>query len=76
MQGPLRECGSAGVKNVLDALENDTKANFQENNTCKVRFRKSRRGGGYALFTLPFLPVPSEAGQGASDVNKKRSEVR
>ena len=45
MQGPRRDSGSAGAKNVLDSLENDTKANFQENNPCKVRFRKSRGDG-------------------------------
>ena len=35
-QGPRRDSGSAGAKNVLAALENDTKANFQENINDKV----------------------------------------
>ena len=29
-QGPRRDSGSARAKNILGALENDTKANFQE----------------------------------------------
>ena len=30
-QGPRQDSGSAGAKKVLNALNNDTKANFQEN---------------------------------------------
>ena len=36
MQGPRQEW----VKNALDTLENDAKANFQENIPGKVRFQK------------------------------------
>ena len=35
MQGPRRDSGSAGAKLVSDALENNTKANFQDNNLGK-----------------------------------------
>ena len=31
MQGPRLDSGSGGAKLVSDALENDTKANFQHN---------------------------------------------
>ena len=31
MQGPQRDSDSAGAKLVLDTLEKDTKADFQEN---------------------------------------------
>ena len=40
MQGPRRDSGSAWAKNVLDALENDTKVNFWENIPGKVQFQK------------------------------------
>lgn len=35
-QGPRRDSGSAGTKKVLAALENETKANFQEKINDKV----------------------------------------
>ena len=40
IQRPRRDSGSAGAKNVLDALENDTKLNFEENIPGKYDFRK------------------------------------
>ena len=40
MQGPRRDSGSAWAKNVLDALENDTKVNFWENIPGKVQCQK------------------------------------
>ena len=40
LMGPGGDSGSGMAKNVLDALENDTKANFQENIPDKVRFQK------------------------------------
>ena len=40
MQGRRRDSGSAWAKNVLDALENDTKVNFWENIPGKVQFQK------------------------------------
>ena len=72
MQGSRRDSESAGAKNISDVLEIDTKANFQEHNPCKVRFRKSREGGGYG----PPCPPPHPLmGHGAFEINKKRSEV-
>ena len=50
LMGPGRDSGSAVAKNVLDALENDTKANFQENTLTKYGFRKSGGGGCYCIF--------------------------
>ena len=40
-QGPRQDSGSTRVKKVLDALENDTKANFREIIPGKVRFQKT-----------------------------------
>ena len=45
-QDPQQDSGSAGAKKVLDALKNDTKANFQETSLAKVNFR---RNGFYDL---------------------------
>ena len=39
-QDPQQHSGSAGAKKVLDALKNDTKANFLETSLAKVNFRK------------------------------------
>ena len=39
-KGPRGDSGSAGAKKVLDALENETKANFQEKIPGKVQFQK------------------------------------
>ena len=50
-QGPRRDSGSTGAKKVLDALENDIKANFQENIPGKVRFQKKSEGAAW-------LPLP------------------
>ena len=49
VQGPRRDSGSVGTKKVLDALENDTKANFQENILGKVRFQKKWEGAWLCL---------------------------
>ena len=35
---PRQDFGSAGAKKILDALENDAKANFQENSTILEKF--------------------------------------
>ena len=43
MQDSRQDSGSAEAKKVLDALENDTKANIQNNNPGKVRFSKNIR---------------------------------
>ena len=51
-QGLRQDARSAGAKKVLDALENDTKANFQENIPGKVQFQK--KWGAMA----PLLPLP------------------
>ena len=40
MQAPRPDSGTAGSKKVLHALENNTKANFQDNNPGKVRFQE------------------------------------
>ena len=40
INGPQQDCGSAEAKKVLDALENDKKANFQGNIPGKVQFWK------------------------------------
>ena len=40
MQDHRRDFGGAGAKNISDVLENDTKANFQENNPGKGRLQK------------------------------------
>ena len=48
-QGPRQDSGSAGTKKVLDALENDTKANFQENIPVKVWFQKKWGRGAWQL---------------------------
>ena len=42
---PRRDSGSAGAKKVLDASENDTKANFQESIPGKVQFQEISSGG-------------------------------
>ena len=52
IQGPRQSSGSATTKKVLDALENDTKANFRESITGKVRFQK--KWGAW-----PLCPPPS-----------------
>ena len=52
LMGPGRDSGSAVAKNVLDALENDTKANFQENIPDKVRFQKKWRWGLLLYFHI------------------------
>ena len=39
-QGPRPDSGNDRSKKVLDALENDTKTNLQENIPGKVRFQK------------------------------------
>ena len=38
-QDPWRDPGIAEAKSVLDVLENETKANFEENVPDKVRFQ-------------------------------------
>ena len=68
MQCPRRDSGSAGAKNVLDTLENDTKANFQENNPCKVRFTKRREGG---MCPPPSGPPPPQLVMGPLMSTKK-----
>ena len=45
-QGPRRDSRSPEAKKVLNVLENDTKANFQENIPDKVRFQKKLWGHG------------------------------
>ena len=37
---PCEDSGNAGAKKVLDALENDTKTNFQKNIPCKIRIQE------------------------------------
>ena len=54
-QGPRQDSGSAGTKKVLDTLENDTKANFQENIHGKVRFQKKWEGNGHYYLKELFL---------------------
>ena len=44
MQGPRRDSGNTGAKKCLDALENDTKPNLQENIPGKVPFQTKTRG--------------------------------
>lgn len=39
-QDPQQDSGSAWTKRILDASENDTKENFQENIPGKVQFQK------------------------------------
>ena len=39
-QDPQQDSGSAGTKIILDASENDTKENFQENIPGKKQFQK------------------------------------
>ena len=56
MQGPRRDFGSTGVKLVSDALENNTKANYQDNNLATY-FQK-KQGKGMAPW-LPLTPPPS-----------------
>ena len=59
VQGPRRDSGSAEAKKVLDALENDTKANFQENIPAKIQFQKKRgeEHGAWLLWS-PFVGGP------------------
>ena len=45
-QGPQPNCGSVRAQNTFNDLENDTKANFQENILGKLRFQKNGGGGG------------------------------
>ena len=40
-QGPRRDSVSAGAKIVLNASQNDTKVNFQENIAGKVQLQKN-----------------------------------
>ena len=49
---PRRDSVSGEAKNVLDALENYTKANFHDNIPGKIRFQKKSGAGGMS-------PVPS-----------------
>ena len=53
-QGPRRDFGNARAKNVLDALENETKRIFQENISGKVRFQEKWGLWGF----IPLPPPP------------------
>ena len=44
-QGPQPNFGIVRAQNVLNDLQNDTKANFQENILGKVRFQEKGGGG-------------------------------
>ena len=49
-QDPQQDSGSAGTKIILDASENDTKKNFQENIPGKKQFQKKWRNCIYVVF--------------------------
>ena len=79
MQDPRRDFGGAGAKNISDVLENDTKANFQENNPGKGRLQKKKGGGVWSPCIPPAptpQPPPPAVCQGTCNVNKKDQKYR
>lgn len=44
--GPQQDSGKAAAKKISDILKSDTKANFQQNISGKVRYQKTLAGHG------------------------------